>query len=378
MTMYTVAHAQASGADWNAIVAAMPDPHLLQTWEWADTKAFTGWAATPLVWREAGGTTVAAAMLLIRQIPSSVLAAKLSIAYVPKGPLMDWSNQALRQQVLSDLKDIAQRRGAIHLKIDPDVILAEGDSALDGQPVEANPLGQQIESELGKTGWIYSHEQIQFRNTVFVDLAPEEPDLLAAMKQKTRYNVRLAGRKGVSVRVGGQADLELLHQMYAETSIRDGFVIRVKPYYISLWQTFLRAGYLEPLIAEVEGDPVAAIMVFRFANRCWYVHGMSLPIHRKLMPNYLLQWEAMRRARAAGYQEYDLWGAPEVYDESDPLWGVYRFKRGFGGRVVRTLGAWDLPLRPVYFKLYAQVLPVILGWMRRLGKRRTRAAYGTE
>ena len=137
-----------------------------------------------------------------------------------------------------------------------------------------------------------------------IDLSPSEDEMLARMKQKTRYNVRLAGKKGVTVRTGTLEDLPMLYKMYAETSVRDGFVIRDEGYYQTVWQTFMQSESpkCEPLIAEVEGEPVAAIFVFYFAGRAYYIYGMSREAHREKMPNYLLQWEAMQRAKAAGCQ----------------------------------------------------------------------------
>jgi peptidoglycan pentaglycine glycine transferase (the first glycine) len=170
--------------------------------------------------------------------------------------------------------------------------------------------------------------------------------------------------------------------MYAETAIRDGFVIREEAYYKSVWGTFLRPDselasqktlpVMEPLIAEVRNEPVAGLLLFRFASRAWYIYGMSRDLHREKMPNYLLQWEAIRRAKWAGCQLYDLWGAPDTFSEEDPMWGVFRFKEGLGGQVVRTLGAWDLPLRPGYYRLYTRILPRLLDLMRKRGKARTR------
>jgi peptidoglycan pentaglycine glycine transferase (the first glycine) len=117
---------------------------------------------------------------------------------------------------------------------------------------------------------------------------------------------------------------------------------------------------------------VAGIMVFYFAGRAWYLQGMSRDLHRDKMPNYLLQWTAIRRARERGCVSYDLWGAPEHFDESDALWGVFRFKDAIGGRVVRTLGAWDYPVQPLMYQFYTQALPRILDAMRRRGRERTR------
>jgi lipid II:glycine glycyltransferase (peptidoglycan interpeptide bridge formation enzyme) len=132
----------------------------------------------------------------------------------------------------------------------------------------------------------------------------------------------------------------------------------------------------EPLIAEVDGEPVAAIFVFYFAGRAYYVYGMSRGLHREKMPTYLLQWEAMKRARAKGCSEYDLWGAPEVFDETDSMWGVYRFKEGLGGQVVRTLGAWDYAPSPLWYKMYSDVMPRVLDIMRSRGKARTKQNLG--
>ena len=128
----------------------------------------------------------------------------------------------------------------------------------------------------------------------------------------------------------------------------------------------------EPLIAEVDGEPVAAIFVFYFAGRAYYVYGMSRNLHREKMPSYLLQWEAMKRAKAKGCTAYDLWGAPEVFDESDSMWGVYRFKEGLGGEVVRTLGAYDFAPSPFWYKMYSEIIPRVLNVMRSRGKSKTK------
>jgi lipid II:glycine glycyltransferase (peptidoglycan interpeptide bridge formation enzyme) len=127
-----------------------------------------------------------------------------------------------------------------------------------------------------------------------------------------------------------------------------------------------------PLIAEVNNEPVAAIFLFMFAGRAYYVYGMSRSLHREKMPTYLLQWEAMKRAKTGGCSFYDLWGAPEVFDESDSMWGVYRFKEGLGGEVVRTLGAYDFVPTKLWYKLYAEVMPRVLDVMRSRGKEKTK------
>jgi len=368
---------------WNDLIRDLPDPHLLQTREWAQVKAKYGWEPHYFIWSEKSDMSdtldksdfsdiVAAAMMLKRRIPIAGLGARLNILYIPKGPLMDWSDGALRKRVLDELQSFANAQGAIFLKIDPDVVLGTG--VPENEDVIEDNNGQAVAAELERRGWLFASDQIQFRNTVMIDLSPSEDEMLACMKQKTRYNIRLAGRKSVIVRVGTKDDLPALYKMYAETSVRDGFVIRDEGYYQTVWRTFMDAKMptCEPLIAEVDGEAVAAIFVFYFAGRAYYLYGMSREIHREKMPNYLLQWEAMRRAKAAGCHVYDLWGAPDEFDESDSMWGVFRFKQGLGGEVVRTLGAWDYTPRPFWYKMYSEILPRILDLMRSRGKSRTK------
>lgn len=374
-------------ADWNNFISQLPDLHFLQTWEWAQVKAKYGWEPMPFIWDDS-----AAAMILKRRIPIGGLAARLSILYAPKGPLLDWSNEPLRKRVLDDLQSFAKKQGAVFLKMDPDVVLGTGIPGADGSFADAG--GAAIQSELARRGWVYSSDQIQFRNTVLVDLTPSENELLARMKQKTRYNIRLAEKKGVTVRAGTIDDLPMLYKMYAETSVRDRFVIRDEGYYMTVWKMFMQSDVnklessqvstfqpaslptCKPLIAEVNGGPVAGLFLFIFAGRAYYVYGMSREIHREKMPTYLLQWEAMKRAKAAGCTVYDLWGAPEIFDESDSMWGVYRFKEGLGGRVVCTLGAWDYAPNKFWYKMYSELIPRVLDVMRARGKSKTKQGLG--
>lgn len=340
-------------AEWNTILITLSNAHVLQSWEWGEFKSRHGWHSARYLWHE-GDHPRAAALVLTRR-PGRW---PISVMYVPKGPALDYGDACLLERVLADLEETARRARALFVKIDPDV-RAEETSVIE---------------VLRRRGWMPSREQIQFRNTVFVDLTRTPEEMLAAMHQKTRYNVRLAERKGVTIRKGGLADLPLLYRMYAETAVRDGFVIRPETYYHDAWGSFIEAGLAQPLIAEVAGEPVAMVIIFRFGARAWYMYGASRNAHRERMPNHLLQWEAMQWARAQGCTIYDMWGAPDELHESDPLWGVYRFKEGFGGEFVRHIGAWDFPVsRPGYW-LYAAVMPRVLDAMRRAHWQRNRLA----
>ncbi len=390
---------------WNSLISSLPNPHFLQTYEWGQVKAKYGWSPLYAVWDANGKwkvesdanllstfhSPIAAVLILMKTIPMSGMSARLSILYAPKGPLLDWTNEALGNRVLNDLQAFAKKEGAIFLKIDPDIVLGTGIPS--GEEDVIDNGGQAVMSELKRRGWRYSSDQIQFKNTVLINLNLSEEELQGRMKQKTRYNIRLAEKKGVVVRVGTPRDLSLLYKMYAETSVRDKFVIRDEDYYKTVWGTFManvqspisslqsqvtnyQLPFAEPLIAEVNHEPVAALFVFYFAGRAYYVYGMSRDMHREKMPTYLLQWEAIKRAKAKSCSVYDLWGAPDVFNESDSMWGVYRFKEGLGGKVVRTLGAWDFAPNPFWYKLYSEIIPRVLDVMRARGKAKTKQSLG--
>ena len=332
---------------WDALLLRWPRPHVLQGWLWGTCKAQTGWQAHRLVISREG-ELLAAASLLCRTLGR--LPAR--IAYVPKGPILNWEDPAAVEAALVAIEEEARRLRAWFVKIDPDV---PADTA----------IGERAQQLLRARGWRPSPEQIQFRNTLLIDLRPSEEELLAAMKPKWRYNVRLATRRGVTVRSGTSTDLATFYALYQETSRRDGFLIRPYPYYRTIWERFLAARQGHLLLAEVEGTPVAGVFLLRFGPTAWYFHGASASRHRNLMPNHLLQWEAIRWARAQGCTTYDLWGAPDALDERDPMWGVYRFKAGFGGRFTRWIGAWDRPLSRAGYPLYTIAMPRLLALMRR-------------
>jgi lipid II:glycine glycyltransferase (peptidoglycan interpeptide bridge formation enzyme) len=291
--------------------------------------------------------------------------------YCPRGPALDWSEEALRRSVLADLTTIATQHSVVSIKIDPDLPVGYG---LPGEPdSEEVALGQWIMEDLAQAGWRVSSDQIQFRNTLTLDLLLSEDEIMAGMKQKTRYNIRLADRRGVVVKRGGMQDFDLLYRMYAETSTRDGFVIRKPAYYQDAWGAFIHAGMAQPFIAMVEKEPVAALIVFRFGETATFMYGMSRSAHREKMPNHLLQWEAIHWAKEQGCKMYDFWGAPDHLDPKDPMWGVYNFKRGFGAKLVRTIGAWDFPVRSGLYWIYSTAKPLMMSVLRAKGRAQTRS-----
>jgi lipid II:glycine glycyltransferase (peptidoglycan interpeptide bridge formation enzyme) len=348
--------------EWNSVLASLSTSHILQSWEWGQFKSRWGWTPRYVLFED-GGRPRAAALILRRMLPRL----GLRILYVPKGPALDDNDGPLVDTVLAELEAVARRERAIFIKIDPDI-----ETPSPSLPQTwGRAQGGGVISLLTQRGWRFSAEQIQFRNTMLLNLAPSEEELLAAMKPKTRYNIRLASKKGVSVRAGNTGDIETLYAMYAKTAKRDGFIIRPLDYYRDAWTTFIEAGLAQPLIAEVNGEPVAGLLLFRFGERAWYMYGMSRDAHRDKMPNHLLQWEAIRWAKSNGCAIYDLWGAPDELNQSDPMWGVYRFKEGFNGKFTAYIGAWDFATSKFWYWVYSVAMPHVLNMMRRRHRQNT-------
>lgn len=350
----------ASAGRWREALAQTPAPHVLQSWEWGEVKAQTGWRAERVVVETDSG--LAAFQLLTRQ-PFPLL--PLRVGYAPKGPAVDWANLDQVDATLAAIEAHARRRGCIFVKIDPDVR-------------EDTTVGRLALHALQRRGWRFSAEQVQFKNTATTDLTASEEALLAAMKSKWRYNIRLAEKRGVRVRLGEASDLSVFYDLYAETGARDGFLIRPAAYYLATWQTFLRAqaeadnpagGAL--LLAEHPDDPqpVAGLFLLRYGAVTWYFYGASSERHRRDMPNHLLQWEALRWARAQGCTTYDWWGAPTVLDDPDDrLQGVWQFKQGFGAEFQSHIGAWDFVVEPIGYRVLAQGIPLARTLLRRLAR----------
>jgi lipid II:glycine glycyltransferase (peptidoglycan interpeptide bridge formation enzyme) len=335
--------------EWDRFVASHPNGHVLQTYAWGALKSAYGWRAEHLVVRE-GERLLAGAQVLYRP-----LALGFQLAYVPKGPVVDWSDPQVCQTLFAALHRRCRSRRAILLKIEPDLYLENGAAgAKDG----------------GSFSWAdyefrRGTQTIQPRRTVLLDLVPDEDDLLKRMKSKTRYNIRLARRKGVQVRAGMDEDVQAFTRLMVLTGERNDFGVHTPDYYERAHALLAPAGMARLFMATYQDRPIAGVMAFACGKKAWYMYGASGPEHRERMPNYALQWAAIRWAKDRGCQTYDLYGIPDEDEETleahfterhDGLWGVYRFKRGFGGQIVRSVGAYDaIYNRPLYW-LYHQAL----------------------
>ena len=315
-------------AEWGAFITDHPDAHLLQSPAWGDLKSDYGWTPEYLRLGDLG------AMVLFRHLPLG-----FSVAYLPRGPVGDGDWPALWKAV----DDLSRQYKAIFLRVEPAV----------WEPAPEGFIPQHL------PGFKPSPQTVQPPRTVLVDISGSEENLLAAMKPKTRYNIRLAERKDVIVTPS--SDIAAFHNLMETTGERDAFGIHSLDYYQAAYKHFTANDACVLLLASYEGQPLAGLMAFAQGGTAWYLYGASNNQERNRMPTYLLQWEAIRWAKTKGCQSYDLWGVPdqpeavletEFTNRSEGLWGVYRFKRGFGGEVRRTIGAWDRVYKPSLYKLY--------------------------
>jgi peptidoglycan pentaglycine glycine transferase (the first glycine) len=326
---------------WNSFVAGHPRGHLLQCWEWGELKATSGWSPVRLALFDEEHI-VAAAQVLRRSAPHVPLLAG-HLAYVPKGPVLDWSDDALYDLFMSALNRYLKQHGALTLHMEVGIETAE--------------VGSELVRE--RLASLQSARAIQPLRTIILDLAPDEATLLAQMKEKWRYNVRLATRKGVTVRVAEtEKDVRAWYTLLQTTSTRDTFGIHTLDYYLYAWRLLAANEQACLLLAEHEGQLLAGIFVSLFARQAIYLYGASSNEQRHLMPNYILQWEAIRWAKHCGATNYDFWGIPESDAEDEAMAGVYRFKRGWGGRVVQFPGCYQYVYRPLTMKLAERFLPL--------------------
>jgi lipid II:glycine glycyltransferase (peptidoglycan interpeptide bridge formation enzyme) len=279
---------------------------------------------------------LAGAVILYRQLPMRLG----TIAYIPRGPQVDWTDRDRVTGLFDRIHRAIRARRAWACWVEPE--------AQEGAGAEGVLSGLRY-GRVART--------IQPRRTILVDLTGSEDDILMAMKSKTRYNIRLSARKDVSVRRGTLADIDIFHALMEETGERDEFGIHSLAYYRRAYELFAPDDQVGLFIAEYAGEPLAGLLAFAIGDRAWYISGASSNRHRSRMPTYAVQWAAIRWARSRGCTTYDLWGIPDADEEtledafterSDGLWGVYRFKRGFGGDVVRYTGMWERVFHPLY------------------------------
>jgi lipid II:glycine glycyltransferase (peptidoglycan interpeptide bridge formation enzyme) len=322
---------QVNLTEWNQYIAENPQAHIMQHGGWGEFKHHFGWSVIRIRNEFTG------VQLMIRSMPFA-----FKLAYIPKGPIgSGW------ESLLTEIHEICRSKGVFVLRLEPD----EWESG-------------EFSRILERAGFLPA-PPVQPRRSIVVDLRAAEEEILNRMKQKTRYNIRLAAKKEIIIHPTD--DVKTFYNLLLQTGDRDRFGIHRYEYYQKAYDLLSADNACHLLIATFKNQPLAGLMVFKSGSRAWYFYGASIEAERERMPAYLLQWEAMRWAKNLGCTEYDLWGVPDENEEtlekefpqrSDGLWGVYRFKRGFGGQLRRTAGAWDFVYSPMRYWLFNKILAI--------------------
>ena len=310
---------------WDDFVASRGG-HVLQSTAWGELKSRFGWSAHRLALAR-GDTLIAGAQILFRRLPLG-----LHFAYIPRGPVADLDDEKITKTLFDALCRAAQSRGAFALKVELNSLA---------------PLGERV----GVRGQFSN--SIQPRTTIHLDLTRDLDTILAQMKPKWRYNIRLAERKGVTVREARADDLAEFYRLQQITSERDKFAIHSATYYRAAFELFTARDSARLFVAEHEREPLAMILVTAFGGEAIYLYGASSNTHRELMPNHALHWAAIQWAKARGCARYDLWGLGATTDaDAQTAHGLYQFKQGFGGRMVEYAGARDIVFSRWRYALY--------------------------
>jgi lipid II:glycine glycyltransferase (peptidoglycan interpeptide bridge formation enzyme) len=339
--------------DYQHFVSTHPKGHILQTREWGEVKRSMGWVPLPVALFD-DGQIKAAILILKRKLP--IPGISKSIFYAPRGPVADIHDQVLLDQLFNGLHTLAKEHGAIFLKIDPDI-----------EHSDETFKRYLISRGFKKTSTAEGFEGVQPTCVFRLDVAPDEKQLLEQMASKTRYNIRLAQRKGVVVRdTTDKHDLESFYQILKETAERDRFLIRAYSYFEEIWDQLVERGKAKLFMAEYQGHDIAGTLAFILGDKAWYIYGASSNEFRNVMPNYLLQWTMIKWAKDNGCTLYDFRGVSGDLSEDNPLYGLYRFKKGFAATFTEFIGEWDLVYSPVFYWLWTCVLPIYYKTVRRV------------
>ena len=300
----------------------------MQSPSWANVKP--GWIPERVTVRR-GGQIVGAMLILVRPLPLL----KTAFLYAPRGPVCNLHDRKVLAELLDRALDVAESYHAFGMKIDP-LIDEDDDAAIRN----LTALGFRWAPD--KVGY----DNIQCRENYILDLRGKtQEDLLAGFDPKCRYNIRLAGRRGVTCGFYGEERLNDFMALMRTTAERDGFAARSREYFAGLLRSF--RGQARLCMTYLDGEPLSGALCIEYAGTMSYVYGCSSNEHRDCMPNYLMQWTMIRRACEEGMTTYDFCGVPYWYDTQHKNYGVYRFKSGFRGSVKTWAGEFDYTLRPV-------------------------------
>ncbi len=306
-----------------------------QSLEWGEVKE--SWIKEVILSEDDKGNIRGSLCVWIRKIPLFG-----NIMYVARGPVCDINSREVLEDIKKGADELAKKYNAFVLRMEPDVEKSDTEFR---KIVE--DLGFKIKDDSKDF-----KDEIQPRFVFQLDLREKDKDqIFKEFQSKTRYNVRLAGRKGVTIKEGSKEDLKIFHDIMVETGKRDNFLIRSLSYFEKMYDE-LAPDHMKLLLAYHEDRAIAGIIPIMYGNKVWYLYGASSNTDRNLMPNYLLQWTMIQEAIDRGADMYDFRGVSGVVDENHPQYGLYRFKKGFNARFVEFIGEVYIPYKPLKYKLY--------------------------
>ncbi|MCX8132044.1 MAG: peptidoglycan bridge formation glycyltransferase FemA/FemB family protein [Clostridia bacterium] len=303
-----------------------------QSPEWADVKS--EWKSKIIMAEDDSGNITGAMNILIRKIPFF----NYTIMMASRAPVCDPHDEKTIRALMECAKQLAKIHKSYVLMLEPDV------------EIEDREFGQLVRN----MGFIVKNDSKNFEgiNPRFVyrkDIkGMSEEELMQSFHQKWRYNIRLAERKGVEVRIGDKSNIPEFHKIMIETGLRDNFVTRSISYFEKMYDC-MAPDHLRLYLAYYEGKIIAGTITIMYGKKCWYLYGASSNAYRNVMATYLLQWEAMKWALESGCDVYDFRGVSGDMDENNPLYGIYRFKKGFNGQLVELIGEIDYIFKPLIY-----------------------------
>ena len=300
--------------------------HVIQSWEWGEFRQKMGLDLARFGHFE-GKKLVLAYQLTFHPVP--ILGQ--TIGYLPKGPT---PNKLMVESLLS----IAKEKRAAFVKIEPN---------------EEVHSSQFTVHSLEKLGLVKSKKSLFTKYNFLIDLTKPEEQLLSAMHPKTRYNIKVAQKKGVEVYESTEdRDFEIYLKLYFETTKRQKYFGHTPHYHRLMWETLRKSDMARLLIARYQKKPLVAWMLLNFGDTLYYPYGGSSTEHKEIMASNLVAWEAIKLGKKLGFKIFDMWGAlgPEP-DVNDPWYGFHRFKAGYGGKLVEYVGTYDLVLNPTTYKI---------------------------
>ncbi|MFR8103679.1 MAG: lipid II:glycine glycyltransferase FemX [Clostridia bacterium] len=328
-----------------------------QSLEWGEVKN-DNWKNEVILAEDENKNIIGSLSVLVRKMPIFGY-----LMYSSRGPVSDIHDETVLKQLTEGAKVLAKKYNAMVLKIEPDI---------KSEDTEFRKIMENLGYKIKDNAKDF-RDEIQPRYVFRLDIKGKtEDEIFAGFHSKTRYNVRLATKKGVTVREGTKEDLKDFHRIMVETGARDGFIIRPLAYFEKLYDS-LGPKHCKLLMADYEGQPISGVIEILYGNKAWYLYGASSNAHRNVMPNYLLQWEMIKVAIAKKMDVYDLRGVSGVVDENHPQYGLYRFKKGFGAEFTEFIGEVYIPFKPFVYKLYIfseRTFRKLRGFLRTMKKKK--------